>query len=200
MEDIIGKKIGNWTIIKSNGKGRIEVQCICGTIKSYTQSYMNMGNSKQCTDCSKQKNGFATKYNDIQIGSKINSWTILGYIPQSHLYNVHCDCGAQRKLKLYVLSKNHGCRSCAKKHDKIAGKRFERWTVLKLVSVNKIGYWYLCKCECGNEKIVQGYKLSSGRSKGCKPCALRKIWKSRINSALIDKSAILTSLYEHEDI
>ncbi len=47
------------------------------------------------------------------------------------------------------------------------GKHFGRWTVLELAEKkNKKIYWH-CRCECGNEKNVEGYVLRSGQSKSC---------------------------------
>lgn len=49
----------------------------------------------------------------------------------------------------------------------LTGKRFGRLTVLKKApSKNKKSYW-LCRCECGNEKIVEDSHLKSGHTKSC---------------------------------
>lgn len=45
----------------------------------------------------------------------------------------------------------------------LTGQRFERWTVLSRVPGSK----WLCRCDCGTEKIVQQSTLKSGRSKSC---------------------------------
>lgn len=54
----------------------------------------------------------------------------------------------------------------------LEGNTFGRWTVLyevepKIDKRNKrIRYW-MCRCECGNEKPVQGHSLINGKSKSC---------------------------------
>lgn len=50
----------------------------------------------------------------------------------------------------------------------ITGKRFGRYTVLKRVenSANRKARW-LCRCDCGTEKVVTGYYLRKGRTKSC---------------------------------
>lgn len=49
----------------------------------------------------------------------------------------------------------------------LTGVRFGRWTVLyKLPSVSKNSRWY-CRCECGNESIVERVSLVQGNSKSC---------------------------------
>lgn len=60
----------------------------------------------------------------------------------------------------------------------LVGIRFGFWIVLEEVEKpkhlnNKDTYW-LCKCNCGIEKIVKGLSLSSGRSKSC-GCSRRNI-------------------------
>lgn len=52
------------------------------------------------------------------------------------------------------------------------GEKFGRLTVVKLdhIEKNKINQnveFYLCKCDCGNECIVQKIKLTTGRKKSC---------------------------------
>lgn len=50
----------------------------------------------------------------------------------------------------------------------LTGKRFGRWTVIRRSYPNKYNHSrWLCKCECGKERIVIGYSLSSGNTKSC---------------------------------
>lgn len=48
------------------------------------------------------------------------------------------------------------------------GKQFGRLTVVSLDRTTQNGkrYW-LCECECGNTKVVEGYKLRSGNTMSC---------------------------------
>lgn len=51
----------------------------------------------------------------------------------------------------------------------IQGQKFGRLTVIKFHSIDPIrkeSQW-LCRCECGNEVVVKGYKLTSGHTKSC---------------------------------
>jgi len=59
------------------------------------------------------------------------------------------------------------------KHEKniidMVGKKFNRLTVIKRIYPNKKNgntNW-LCKCDCGNEKIVDGSNLRRGNTKSC---------------------------------
>lgn len=52
-------------------------------------------------------------------------------------------------------------------HD-ITGQRFGRLTVIKYVGIGKHGYaTWLCKCDCGNTKIVSGHCLRRGNTHSC---------------------------------
>lgn len=49
----------------------------------------------------------------------------------------------------------------------IIGKKFNRLTVLKKCdSINKASM-FLCRCDCGNERIIAGSSLITGNTKSC---------------------------------
>ena len=50
----------------------------------------------------------------------------------------------------------------------LTGQRFNYWTVISRAENNSRGEsMWNCLCDCGNEKIVQGYSLRKGLSKSC---------------------------------
>ena len=50
----------------------------------------------------------------------------------------------------------------------LTGKIFERLTVVKRVENDEHGRsMWLCKCECGNQKVVMGKCLRNGHTKSC---------------------------------
>lgn len=49
----------------------------------------------------------------------------------------------------------------------ISGQKFGRLTVIKYVYTKSRNAYWLCKCECGNEKIVSGANLRKGETKSC---------------------------------
>ncbi len=53
------------------------------------------------------------------------------------------------------------------------GEKFERLTVLKEVEKHGNHRMFLCKCDCGKEKIVRGTHLTGGRTKSC-GCIMKK--------------------------
>ena len=50
----------------------------------------------------------------------------------------------------------------------LTGTKFSRWTVIKLEKIIKSQYFWLCKCDCGNDKVVRESDLKRGKSKSCK--------------------------------
>ncbi len=50
------------------------------------------------------------------------------------------------------------------------GDKFSRWTVLEKAGMSGTLYShasYLCLCECGTKRVVEGFSLTSGNSKSC---------------------------------
>jgi len=56
------------------------------------------------------------------------------------------------------------------------GKRYGKLTVIKksvAKESGKLGSWWICKCDCGNETIVHGRRLRTGHTRSC-GCIHRK--------------------------
>lgn len=49
----------------------------------------------------------------------------------------------------------------------LTGQRFGRLTVIRYDHSEHDGAHWLCKCDCGNEKVIAGYSLRSGKTKSC---------------------------------
>jgi len=60
----------------------------------------------------------------------------------------------------------------------LEGKKIGKWTVLRFAPEKTCksgrGAYYLCRCECGKEKLVNGFSLSGNRSFSCGCMANRK--------------------------
>lgn len=55
---------------------------------------------------------------------------------------------------------------CGMKHD-FTGRTFGRWHVIGLAYSKSPHHYYNCRCECGNERVVQGNSLRSGTTRSC---------------------------------
>lgn len=61
----------------------------------------------------------------------------------------------------------------------LTGKKFGRLTVVELASKNKRGvYYWLCRCECKNTKVIRGGHLREGIIKSC-GCLRKELTKQR---------------------
>jgi hypothetical protein len=50
----------------------------------------------------------------------------------------------------------------------LVGRRFGRLAVLSRSNpLRSYGTWWVCKCDCGNEKVVNGSQLKSGNTRSC---------------------------------
>lgn len=61
----------------------------------------------------------------------------------------------------------------AKSHVSI-GDRFGKWVVLAPVTDNVRSMWR-CRCDCGTERTIRSFNLTSGRSKSCGCAYKRKV-------------------------
>ena len=57
---------------------------------------------------------------------------------------------------------------------KLAGQKFGRWTVLSFHGVQRRYSSWLCRCDCGTERVVISRSLKNGTSKSC-GCLHREI-------------------------
>lgn len=90
-------------------------------------------------------------------------------------WKCRCDCGKETVVRTENLKSGHtiSC-GCAKhktgeklSHD-LTGMRFNRLTVIRSAEKSKTGETrWVCKCDCGNETIVQSNNLKSGLVKSC---------------------------------
>lgn len=85
-------------------------------------------------------------------------------------WNCSCECGGSKIVPASRLvggiTKSCGC--IKKVPDNIIGKRFGRLVVLSYAGNDKHrqANW-LCKCDCGVEKVVPGYLMKHGMTKSC---------------------------------
>lgn len=102
-------------------------------------------------------------------------------------WKCQCDCGKETYVSTGCL-RNGGTKSCGCGQIKdLSGQKFGRLTAIKIVGKNKNGSrQWLCKCECGNDAVVDQHRLSSGHTKSC-GCISKEMYyvhglsRSRIN-------------------
>ena len=81
-----------------------------------------------------------------------------------------CDCGNVILARTGALrhgdKKSCGCERFPKVID-LTGKRFGKLTVLSRCGYKSGRTAWLCKCDCGNEKVIVGHNLLKGMTTSC---------------------------------
>ena len=120
------------------------------------------------------------------VGNRYGALTVLSRAPKpenakstSAFWLCKCDCGNEKIISGNVL-KQGKARSCGcltsklltESHSEdLTGKKFGRLTVLSRAKrpegLVSSGVYWLCRCECGNEKIIMGKSLKNGKTQSC---------------------------------
>ncbi len=66
------------------------------------------------------------------------------------------------------------------------GEQYGSWTVLRFSHRQESQYYWVCRCECGAEKLVSMNRLRASRSRQCGSCANR----------IDDRTSVLLSEYQ----
>lgn len=84
------------------------------------------------------------------------------------LWLCRCDCGKEKIIDGESLKSGHTKSCTCIKRSKLLNKKFGRLTVIEYNGTNKHRQtMWLCRCDCGIEKIVNGGSLSSGLIVSC---------------------------------
>lgn len=118
------------------------------------------------------------------VGSRFGRLAVVDYAGRSrphdkkrpgHQWMCHCDCGVD-KIVIGNDLKQGGTQSCgclqserSSQHARIdlTGQRFGKLEVLSFAEERKRNYFWLCRCDCGQEKEINGGSLRAGKSKSC---------------------------------
>ena len=71
----------------------------------------------------------------------------------------------------------------------LTGKRYGRLSIIKQVEDHRHGTYWLCKCDCGKEKVIRGQSLREGLSKSC-GCGITEAAKRRFTTHGMSKTRL----------
>lgn len=169
--DLKGRRFGRWLVeekVESDEKGSWwKCRCDCGTTRIMKSSAL-YGGSRSC-GCLRYK------MIDSMIGMRYGKWTVMerdtNDTNESRVI-CRCDCGTIRSVSANGLRRGTS-KSCGCEHIvDLTGKRIGRLTVLHESEPDfdsngkKIKQW-LCKCDCGNKKVIRHGELSNGHTCSC---------------------------------
>src|SRR5262245_42778540 len=107
-------------------------------------------------------------------GQRFGRWTVLNRAEnRKSCWLCRCNCGTERPEFSGSLKDgtSKSCGSClpSSNHIDLTGQRFGRWTVIRPAEPHgkNRAATYLCRCDCGTERIVLAALLKSGKSKSC---------------------------------
>lgn len=170
--DMAGVKVGRLTVLDYAGDGWWNCQCECGNTVKRKGMQLKRGGKSSCGcwigDIARE-NGRTTK--KTLIGLRVGHIKVLKCVDDTvgkEIYECQCDCGNIINVERRYLvdgSKTH-C-GCGNRVD-MTGMKVGRVTVVGFAGIGKHGTaLWRCKCECGNEKIIDGALLRSGVSVSC---------------------------------
>jgi len=101
---------------------------------------------------------------------KLTTISLAGHTKRGDLlWLCKCDCGNEKLVPIDHLRRGlvKSC-GCLRKKPDFVGERFGKLTVISSAGNSKNGsFLWLCKCDCGNEKLAQTGDLRGGKLKSC---------------------------------
>ena len=80
-------------------------------------------------------------------------------------WKCRCSCGREKSVRADGLPRTNTCGQCA---NDFMGRRFGRLVVIDRAENDKFGHrHWVCKCDCGNIKIVKADSLKRGHTQSC---------------------------------
>ena len=173
----IGNTYGLLTVVSraendKNGKARWVCKCECGNEITVLGSALRRGNTKTC-GCRR------LSAEQEEIGKRYGSLTVESCAGRTEakkiLWNCKCDCGNTTVVTTGHLHsgvvKTCGQHFGGKNIIDETGKTYGKLTVISRAdkpfnAQGTSGYWN-CRCECGNNTIVLGTNLRTGRTLSC---------------------------------
>lgn len=120
---------------------------------------------------------------NAMLHKKFGRWEVLAEVktekPGKH-FECICECGNFGIIPAVTLraGRSTQCQECMYFHrfkpNEMIGKRFGKWTVLRILEVKNRCYFFESKCDCGTIGKHYGSDLRSGKTKQCTTCHNRK--------------------------
>lgn len=170
-EDLTGQKFGGYTFLEyryTKNNSYWLCRCDCGTEKVVLASAIKNGTIKSCGCLAKDR-----LYEDLT-NQKFNLLTVLYYLyskNQKRYWLCICECGEEKIVDTSDLKSNAvkscGCLQHKSRFEDLTNQRFNFLVFIRFCyRKNKRTYW-LCKCDCGVEKILWADGVKRGRTMSC---------------------------------
>jgi hypothetical protein len=103
-------------------------------------------------------------------GYRFGKWTVIRQAPNKNRYTCwlcKCGCGSEKNVMTKNLRHSTSTNCGCEKRVDLTGKIFGRWLVIEKLPYDGRHTHWLCRCVCGNEKVVDGESLKREESKSC---------------------------------
>lgn len=180
----VGDRLGKLTVIAFNGKHNMRacrVRCDCGTEMDVGRGNFKRGTPKSC-GCDRSAPRLGGDYTGQRFGRLVVLSIKSDRGPK--FWRVQCDCGKVTDVRHYALRKTNNAQTscgCLKGETRrklnfereqvvkdLAGQRFGKLVVVERAGSNKRGdARWLCRCDCGNSKVVTRWHLIGGHTASC---------------------------------
>ena len=177
--DLTGQRFGRLTVIeRAENKGKFPMwlcRCDCGNTKEISGSSLRKGLTLSCGCYNREIK--SDKVIDLT-GQRFGRLVVVeqaGKKNRKIMWKCACDCGKTTIVTGNSLksggTKSCGCYAldCKKmgKKENLIGRRFGRLTVIGEAEKSNKQIMWLCKCDCGNTKVVSARGLRGGSTKSC---------------------------------
>ena len=204
--DLTGQRFGKLVVIervedKLKGKKKVVCwlcQCDCGNKKAVVSDNLMSGSTRSC-GCLVGQSGFI----DIT-GQKFGKLTVIkrienkvGKTRSKPCWLCQCDCGNQVSVIRDDLVSGHtkSCGCDSHRYKDLTGQRFGKLQVIdlherKISSYGVMTSYWLCRCDCGKEKIASTLDLSSGHTSTCGCGIIESGLKKRLPHGLASQNKL----------
>ena len=177
--DLSGQRFSKLLVLhrvdSTDGNARFLARCDCGSEITVRGSSLKNGNSTSC-GCN-LKAARARKAIDL-VGKVFGRLAVVdraGSSSQGALWNCVCACGTKTVVAGKVLrsgnSKSCGCANDEYRQRLLSaeyvGKAYGRLTVVAPRGTDGMKTFWLCRCSCGNEKVMAAADVRAGRVISC---------------------------------
>ena len=183
--------------------------CDCGNICEKSSEYLKRPTENRDCGCSKKiniKKQKAEERFNKYVGQRFGRLVVIkntGKRTDNNKYPImlcQCDCGNLKEVPSYGLTNGHtkscGCLAYDTHFIDITNQKFGKLTALYVDPENNKKW--ICKCDCGNIKSVNGNNLRRGLTQSC-GCINYSIGEKNIQNILEENHITYATQYHPKD-